>query len=134
MVKSKARSRYNKRKKQNEETESELLAEDEYVVGMSLDVAHLTRPMLSAPIERIVKAKVNVVRKDKVHWVSALLHRHGVSRSLTLLRPQTYLVKVRRSTRSKTLVPFLASQSSGMGMMTPTTTRQPFAHCFVVWC
>ena len=31
--------------------------------------------MLNAPLEKVLKAKVNVVRKDGVHWVSALLHR-----------------------------------------------------------
>jgi hypothetical protein len=30
--------------------------------------------ILNASLERILKAKVNVIRKDKVHWVSALLH------------------------------------------------------------
>ena len=53
--------------------------------------------MFTASSERILKAKVNVIRKDKVHWVSAPLHWLHLSRSLTPLRPQTYLVKVRRS-------------------------------------
>lgn len=54
---------------------------------------------LNASLEKILEARVNVLRKDKIHWVSALLHRLHVSRSLTFLRPQIYYVKVRQPAR-----------------------------------
>lgn len=83
MAKSKVKSKSSK-KKQTGNSDGEPLAADEYVVGMSLGVALLERVrMFNASLERILKAKVNVTRKDKVHWVSALLHWLHLSRSLT---------------------------------------------------
>lgn len=96
MARSKAKA---KKQKQKANSERDGLATNEYYVGTLLDAAApLERvQMLNASLERILQAKAVAVRKNAVHWVSALCTGFRILRSLTLLRPQKYFVKVRPS-------------------------------------
>ena len=75
MAKSRAKAKSNKKQKQNEDPGRNALEPDEYVVGtLPVPTPARTR-ILSASLEKVLQAKVNVIQKTTIHWVSALLHR-----------------------------------------------------------
>ena len=77
MARYKAKAKSNKKQKKEEEVEEEEeeeLEPGEYLVGASLLRSNAYRHS-TASLEKVTRAKVNIISKGTVHWVSAFLHR-----------------------------------------------------------